>query len=64
MERIENHCVGCPDEMGCLGDACPYMNVKVVYCDCCGYEIDGDVYEVDGEDFCEDCLKEYFKKGE
>jgi formylmethanofuran dehydrogenase subunit E len=35
----------------------------VHYCDKCGYEIpDGEIYEVDGEELCEDCLKEMFRK--
>ena len=62
MVEYESQCVGCPPERGCLGDSCPNRNVKVTYCDCCGYEIEEDVYEVDGEDLCEDCLKEKFKK--
>ena len=64
MERIENHCVGCPKEMGCLGSACPNRNVRVIYCDICKEEIGiDDVYEVDGQDLCEDCLKDMFRKG-
>ena len=64
MERIENQCVGCPKEMGCLGSACPNRNVRVIYCDSCGEEIGmDDVYEVDGQDLCEDCLKDMFRKG-
>lgn len=63
MIKIENHCVGCPTEMGCMGNACLYQNVKVVYCDVCGVEIDSDIYEVNGEDLCEDCLKDRFRKG-
>lgn len=62
MKQIENQCVGCPSERGCLGDGCPNRNVEVYYCDQCGYEIEDDVYEVDGEDLCEDCLKNTFKK--
>ena len=62
MIKIENHCVGCHKEMGCMGNACPNRNVKVTYCDVCGFEIDGDIYEVDGEDVCEDCLKGMFYK--
>ena len=62
MQRIENHCVGCAKEMGCMGSACPNRNVKVTYCDCCGDEIDGIIYEVDGEDYCEYCLKDKFRK--
>ena len=65
MVKTENHCVGCPTEMGCRGSACPHRNVEVTYCDCCGEEIDRDeIYEVDGEDLCESCLKDKFKKGD
>ena len=64
MIKYEDQCVGCPSEMGCMGSACPNRNVKVIYCDCCGDEIDSDDgYEVDGEDLCESCLKDMFKKG-
>lgn len=62
MERIENHCVGCPKEMGCMGSACPNREVKVTYCDCCGEQID-EIYDVNGQDLCEECLKETFRKG-
>lgn len=63
MEKHENQCVGCPPEIGCMGSACPNRNVKVIYCDKCGEEIDPDnVYEVDGDDLCEDCLKKKFRK--
>lgn len=65
MQRIENHCVGCAKEMGCMGSAFPNRNVSVIYCDDCGEEIDKDNwYNVDGDDLCEDCLKDRFRKGE
>ena len=65
MVKTENHCVGCPTEMGCMGNACTHRKVEVTYCDCCGDEIDRDeVYEVDGQDLCEECLKDRFKKGD
>lgn len=60
MKRYEDHCCDCADGR-CLGRACPYKNVPVYYCDFCGAEID-ERYVVDGEDYCEDCLKETFKK--
>ena len=64
MEKIENHCVGCADGLGCMGSACPNREVKVIYCDCCGSEINSDeVYEFDGDDLCEYCLKDMFRKG-
>ena len=57
MVRIENHCVGCPT---CIN--CGLKQVKVYYCDKCKDEIPEDVYEVDGAELCEDCLKKEFKK--
>ena len=63
MERIENHCVGCPKKIGCRGSACPNQNVKVTYCDICGEEIQDEIYEVNGQDLCEECLKDMFRKG-
>lgn len=39
MIRFEDECVGCPPEMGCLGDGCRYRNVPHIYCDICGEEI-------------------------
>lgn len=65
MIRIENQCVGCPPEMGCLGSTCPYQNVEVHYCDHCDVELyeDEDIYVVDDAELCEHCLKEMFRKG-
>lgn len=57
MEQIENHCVGC--QLPCLYSACPYYEVTVHYCDQC-YKEEAK-YEIEGEDFCEDCAKEYFR---
>ena len=61
MVKVENHCVDCGKP--CLGSSCPYSSVKVYYCDECKTEITDDVYNVDGDDLCEDCLKKAFKKG-
>ena len=62
MFRIEDHCCGCAvPSYPCAGNACPNKNVKVYYCDHCGEELD-EVYEVDGEDLCEECLKKMFRK--
>ena len=62
MKRIEDHCVGCSD-LGkpCLGDRCRYSHVVVYYCDQCGSELE-EIYEVDGEELCEYCLKDKFRK--
>ena len=53
MKKRESECVCCPPELGCLGAACPKMNIERVYCDECGNEAE---YEYEGEDYCEDCL--------
>ena len=55
--RIENHCVDCG--LPCLGSSCPYRNVRVFYCDICGSE--GAIFRIDGEDYCEECTKNYLK---
>lgn len=57
MRKIENHCVGCG--LPCLGKSCRYVDVPVYYCDQCGGE--NAEYEIDGEDYCEDCAKEYLQ---
>ena len=36
MVRFEDECVGCPPELGCDGDQCPYKNVPRSYGDECG----------------------------
>ena len=60
MVRYEDGCVGCPPEMGCMGNACPNRNIAIYVCDRCDEDIEGDVYEVDGEHLCEGCLKAMF----
>lgn len=62
--RYENQCCDCAvPGYPCLGNACKRRHVEVHYCDRCGYEIpDGEIYEADGEELCEDCLKEKFRK--
>ena len=63
MVKYENHCRGCAvPGYPCRGDACSLVNVEVHYCDKCHEEIVQDeIYDVDGEELCEDCLKERFK---
>ncbi len=61
MIRYENHCVGCPPDIGCIGSACCYRHVPVPFCDKCGDEIDGDAYEGDDMMLCEDCFLKLFK---
>ncbi len=58
MIRYENHCVGCPTEMGCLGSSCPYQNVPVHHCDKTGCD-EAAMYILNGKDFCEEHALEY-----
>lgn len=62
MVKYENHCSDC-DTPGypCMGASCPLLKVEVHYCDECGEELD-DIYDVDDEELCEECLKERFKR--
>lgn len=52
-----NECVGCPQ--GCIN--CGRKHVEVRVCDWCGV-VDELFYNVDEEDVCEDCLKDYISK--
>lgn len=47
MITYEDECVGCHTGMGCLGSACPYRNVKYLYCDKCGDDVEK-LYKYDG----------------
>ena len=63
MVKIENQCCDCAvPGYPCLGSSCPNRHVEVYYCDKCGDSIEDDVYEVEGEELCEYCLKEKFRK--
>ena len=60
MKKIENHCCNCAvPGYPCRGSACPERRVEVYYCDKCGCELE-EIYDVDGEELCEECLKERF----
>ena len=62
MVRIENQCCHCAvPGYPCLGSSCPNLRVEVHYCDKCDNELE-DIYEVDGEELCEECLKDMFRK--
>lgn len=62
MVKIENHCVCC--DRYCRGSSCPNIRVEVHYCDKCGDALpDDEIYDVDGEELCESCLKETFLRG-
>ena len=55
MIRIEDECVDCPSDIGCIGNACPYKNVPRLYCDECGEE--NTLYWWDGQQLCLDCIE-------
>ena len=57
MIRLEDECVDCPAEMGCMGKSCPNRNVQHLYCDSCGEEYK-ELYVLDGEELCSDCVLE------
>ncbi len=62
MQKIKNDCCDCAaPAYPCMGDSCPYTHVTHYYCDNCGYEYDN-LYVVDGDELCEDCLKERFER--
>lgn len=64
--RYENHCCGCAvPGYPCRGASCPNRRVPVHYCDKCDPKAQFplvEVYEVNGKELCEDCLKEMFLK--
>ena len=63
MIKYENLCVDCTAlGLHCLGVGCPnHKPVEVHVCDQCENVLD-DIYEVEGAELCEDCLKEMFRK--
>lgn len=64
MIKLENHCCDCATPgYPCRGSACPLSQVEVHYCDNCGDELE-DIYEVDGEELCEYCLKDMFRRND
>ena len=63
MLVYENRCCDCAvPGYPCRGSSCSLTHVPVWYCDKCKHEIEDDVYDVDGDELCEDCLKERFRK--
>ena len=62
MIIIENECVECPPDIGCLGDSCPYKNVPRLYCDEC--EEENQLYWWDGRQLCLDCIEKQLEKVE
>jgi hypothetical protein len=62
LKRIEDECVGCPPEIGCFGNSCPYKNVTRYYCDFC--EDEAPLYYFDGCELCLDCIEKRLDKVE
>lgn len=63
MRKIVNECCGCAVPSYPCSESCPLREVEHYFCDNCDADIDLDeVYEVDGEHLCLDCLKERYKK--
>lgn len=61
MQKIENDCVDCG--LPCLGNSCPYRNVKHIYCDDCGEEHEN-IYKYDDEELCINCIEKRLEKVE
>ena len=57
MIKYENDCVGCPQ--GCVH--CGRDKTQHIYCDRCGADCE-ELYVFDGEELCEDCLKDNFER--
>lgn len=66
MKKVENMCCDCAvPGYPCMGASCPNRRVEVHYCDKCDPKCTNpleEVFEVDGEELCEECLKEKFRK--
>ena len=63
MKKTVDECCGCAVPSYPCNDSCPLREVVHYHCDDCDADIDLDeIYEVDGEDLCLDCLKGRFKK--
>lgn len=63
MIKHENQCCECATPgYPCLGSECPNRNVEVYYCDECGEEIDGDIYDDGEQELCEACLLKKYRK--
>ena len=62
MIHYKDECVGCPDGMGCLGDACPYGKMPLTYCDECGQEDVLYAFSDADEQLCRNCMEEALNK--
>ena len=62
MIEYKDECVGCPDGMGCLGDACLYSKMPLTYCDECGQEDALYTFPNTDEQLCQNCMEEALNK--
>lgn len=63
MIITESECIGCPKEIGCIYNVCPYYRVTRLYCDSCKDEVE-DLWYFDGEQLCKDCILNQLEKVE
>ena len=60
MVRYESFCVECEH---CIGQGCRNAKpIPVYYCDECGDECGDDVYDVNGDELCDYCLRKKFRR--
>ena len=60
MIKYENECVDCTN-LGLPCIDCGRKNVKHLYCDKCGDDVE-ELYLYDSDGLCEECLLEAFEK--
>lgn len=64
MVKYEDHCCDCATPgYPCRGSECPLRKVAVYYCDVCREKLE-EIYDVDGRELCEECLKDEFRRNE
>ena len=62
MLRYVDRCCDCAvPGYPCLGSSCKNHDVPVHFCDHCEEELE-EIYDVDDEELCEECLKELFRR--
>lgn len=62
MIKYENHCCDCAvPGYPCIGNACPYVNIPVYYCDSCNDDTLA-VCIIDDRHYCEEHAKDYLKE--
>ena len=61
MVKLENECVDCG--LPCLGNSCPYRNVKRFYFDECGEEV-GELGVFEDMQLCQECHWKHVEKVE